>query len=224
MRRPSFSHLKAGFVALLVVGALLVVPAVAAAGSHPYIVVLKPGVSALDDAKSIGALPTNVYKSALNGYAANLSDAQLAKALTDPAVSYVQTDDPVDAAGQTSPPPPTQFPQFVPPSIKRIGGLLSPTAKIDGIDERVNLDVAVLDSGIDLSHPDLNVVGGYNCSNGQSYADSFGHGTLVAGTLGAIDNSIGVVGVAPGVRLWSVRVLNNKNSGSTSSLLCGVAG
>lgn len=216
MRRPSLPHLKARFcVALLAIGALLVVPAVAASGSGSYIVVLKPQVSALDEAKALGALPTNVYRSALNGYAANLSQAQLAKALADPAVLYVQADDTLSAAT-------TPAPQIVPFPITRVGGLLSPTAKIDGLDERINIDVAVLDTGIDLSHPDLNVVGGYNCSNGQSYGDAFGHGTQVAGTIGAIDNSIGVVGIAPGVRLWSVRVLNNKGAGSTSSLLCGV--
>jgi len=221
-KNPVRGHLRrpALLLAVLVMMSLLVAsPGPAQAASGEYIVVLKPGVSALDDAKSLGALPTHVYRSALNGYSAHLSGAQLAKALADPAVSYVEPDAPMQTAAAVQPP------QSVPFPIRRVGGLLSPTAKIDGIDgidERVNIDVAVLDTGIDLSHPDLNVVGGYNCSNGQSYADADGHGTQVAGTLGAIDNAIGVVGIAPGVRLWSVRVLNNQGKGSTSSILCGI--
>jgi subtilisin family serine protease len=86
----------------------------------------------------------------------------------------------------------------------------------------VNVDVAVIDTGIDLSHPDLNVVGGVNCSSGNSYSDGNGHGTHVAGTIAAKDNGIGVVGVAPGARLWAVRVLNNAGSGSDSDVICGI--
>jgi subtilisin len=86
----------------------------------------------------------------------------------------------------------------------------------------VNVDVAVLDTGIDLAHPDLVVAGGRNCASGKSYADGNGHGTHVAGTIGAKDDANGVVGVAPGARLWAVRVLNNNGSGSWSSIICGV--
>ncbi len=79
----------------------------------------------------------------------------------------------------------------------------------------VNVDVAVIDTGIS-AHPDLNVVGGVNCSTGKSYDDGNGHGSHVAGTIGAKDDSVGVVGVAPGARLWAVRVLNNQGSGTRS--------
>ncbi len=81
-------------------------------------------------------------------------------------------------------------------------------------DAPVNVDVAVLDSGIDASHPDLDVVSSVDCS--QDYevpscvaggTDTDGHGTHVAGTIGAIDNGVGVVGVAPGARLWSVKTI-----------------
>ncbi len=97
-------------------------------------------------------------------------------------------------------------------------------ARIDGSDERVDADVAIVDTGIDASHPDLNVAGGYNCSttNPAAWGDGNGHGTHVAGTAGAIDNGTGVVGVAPGVRLWAVRILNSSGNGLVSWYVCGL--
>ena len=83
--------------------------------------------------------------------------------------------------------------------------------QINGVEnQRVDADVAIVDTGI-AAHPDLNVAGGYNCSSADRarWADEHGHGTHVAGTVGALDNTIGVVGVAPGVRLWAVRILNS---------------
>jgi subtilisin len=114
--------------------------------------------------------------------------------------------------------------QTLPTGINRVDAELSPTAAIDGVDTRVNVDVAVIDTGIDLNHPDLNVhtAGARNCSTGNSANDGHGHGTHVAGTIGALDNTDGVVGVAPGARVWPVRVLNNSGSGSFADIICGV--
>jgi subtilisin family serine protease len=83
----------------------------------------------------------------------------------------------------------------------------------------------VIDSGVDLDHPDLNVLVGLSKSFVRdSSADDFnGHGTHVAGTIGAIQkNNIGVVGVAPGAPIVSVRVLDRSGSGSTSGVIAGV--
>ena len=86
----------------------------------------------------------------------------------------------------------------------------------------VDADVAVLDTGV-ASHPDINLVGGVNfIGRGKSYADKNGHGTHVAGTIGAIDNDIGVVGVAPGVRIYGVKVLGDNGSGSLSGIIAGI--
>ena len=84
----------------------------------------------------------------------------------------------------------------------------------------VDADVAVLDTGI-AKHRELTIAGGKACV-GKSYADDNGHGTHVAGTIAAKDNSRGVVGVAPGARLWAVKVLDNNGCGSLSSVICGL--
>jgi subtilisin family serine protease len=84
------------------------------------------------------------------------------------------------------------------------------------------VDVAVLDSGIAAAHPDLNLVGGVACGPNKTSVDGAGHGTHVAGIIGARDNGFGVVGVAPGARLWAVKVLTDKGIGSWGSVICGI--
>ena len=82
----------------------------------------------------------------------------------------------------------------------------------------------MIDTGINLNHPDLNVdaARSRNFSNGNSPEDGNGHGSHVAGIIGAKNNSIGVVGVSPGATLVAVRVLNNAGSGSNSDVIAGV--
>lgn len=82
----------------------------------------------------------------------------------------------------------------------------------------------VIDTGIDLSHPDLNVdtARSRNFSTGSSANDGNGHGSHVSGTIAACNNSIGVIGVAPCAPVIAVRVLNNAGSGTTSGVIAGV--
>jgi subtilisin family serine protease len=81
----------------------------------------------------------------------------------------------------------------------------------------------VIDSGIDLDHPDLNVDVGRSVSFvGGGSDDKNGHGTHVAGTIAAESNGIGVVGVSPGTTVVAVRVLGANGSGSTSGVIKGV--
>ena len=84
------------------------------------------------------------------------------------------------------------------PVSSRVGTLQSSLANVNGVDDRVDADVAIVDTGI-ASHPDLVVAGGYNCSSTDRtrWYDEHGHGTHVAGTVGARDNTIGV-GRRPG--------------------------
>lgn len=144
--------------------------------------------------------------------------------------------------------------QIVPNGIERIGAGTPLTKPVD-------VDVAIVDTGIDPENADLNVVGGIDCTQGlpgypavatdkpveqprvvqalgkpvgtysrpvlpldyPDWADGYGHGTHVSGIVAAKDNGFGVVGVAPGARLWSVKVLNDMGSGTDQTVYCGLA-
>ena len=78
--------------------------------------------------------------------------------------------------------------------------------------------VGVLDTGVDEGHPDLNVAGGKSWV-GSSYNDENGHGTHVAGTIGATNTGAGVVGVAPGTPIFALRVLDGRGAGTFSAIV-----
>jgi subtilisin len=85
------------------------------------------------------------------------------------------------------------------------------------------IKVAVIDSGIDDSHPDLNTVGGYDfVNNDDDPMDDNGHGTHVAGTVAALRNGTGVVGVAPEADLYAYKVLNASGGGSYSNVIAAL--
>lgn len=204
---------KALFAASLLAAAVPAAPATADTATSGYIVLLKDGTSVSSLTNLLGVTVDNVYESAVRGYSGRMTAGTAARLARDPRVALVQPDGVASIAAQTQP-----------TGIDRIDAEQSPTARINGTDERVNVDVAVIDTGVDLDHPDLNVntAGAKNCSTGRSADDGNGHGTHVAGTIGALDNGTGVVGVAPGARIWPVRVLNNQGSGSFSAIICGI--
>lgn len=212
-----------------------------------YIVILRDGVDsqqAADDlARQHGLALGHVYRSALRGFSAKVPAARLEKLRADPRVLLVDPDRVVaiehhcvpgnsrhnncatptaTPSGPTSTPTTAPLGQVIPTGIQRIHGPSSSAVAGDGAGS-VPVDVAVVDTGI-AAHNDLNIVGGYNCQAGSvsNYSDGNGHGTHVAGTIGARDNNLGVVGVAPGARMWAVRVLNNSGSGSWSTVICGL--
>lgn len=85
--------------------------------------------------------------------------------------------------------------------------------------------VAIVDTGIDVKHPDLvgNLKGGVSTIGyTTSYNDDNGHGTHVAGIAAAIDNTIGVVGVGPQIDLYAVKVLDRRGSGYLSDVIEGL--
>jgi subtilisin len=128
------------------------------------------------------------------------------------------------AVSSVSSVPPSSIPSnvAVPTGINRIDAELSPTAAIDGTPNNLDVDVAVVDTGVDLDHPDLNVFRNVNMITSANGDDDNGHGTHVAGTIGAKDDGKGVVGVAPGARIWAVKVLDSQGSGLMSDIIAGV--
>jgi subtilisin len=158
----------------------------------------------------------HVYQRALKGFAASLPQRLAQSLRSDPNVAFIEQDRRVYAVAQT-----------LPSGINRMDVDTNPVARIDGVDERVDVDIAVLDTGVDLDHPDLNVYSSTNCARWGSCRDGagddvHGHGSHVAGIAAAIDNDIGVVGVAPGARIWAVRVLDSSGAGYLSWLLKGI--
>jgi subtilisin len=203
----------AGVVVVVAALLLVVTPALGA----ERIVVVHDGADASAIASRNGiASPAQVYESVLDGFAADLTPAQQRRLERDPAVDSVEDDTTFRLAD-------VDAPQIVGNGVRRIGGLLSPSARIDGLDDRrVDADIAIIDSGVDVTHPDLNLVGGVDCSRSGTFTDTLGHGTLVAGTAASIDNGIGTVGAAPGARVWAVRVVDKRGEIRQSSLICAV--
>ena len=180
-----------------------------------YIVVLQDDATdvpavAQEHARAYGLRVQRTYATALRGYAAVIPLARLNAVRSDARVLFVSEDRPVFAIAQT-----------VPTGINRIDADVSSQFSGNGSGTVTAPRIAVIDTGSG-PHADLNIVGGRNCSTGVSYNDGNGHGTHVAGTIGARDDANGVVGVVPGAPIYSVRVLNNAGSGSWSSVICGI--
>jgi subtilisin len=181
-----------------------------------WIVVLKNGTNAAAKTKAegrrLGFKADRTFSHAFRGFSAKLNRGQITALRADSSVALIVPDERIYAEAQT-----------IPTGISRMGATRSPMAQVDGADQRVDADVAIVDTGISRV-PDLNVAGGYNCSTVDRtlWRDVYGHGTHVAGTVGAIDNGDGVVGVAPGVRLWAVKILNDSGEGLLSWYACGL--
>lgn len=152
----------------------------------------------------------HVYSAAIRGFAARLSISQLAALEQNPLVDYIELDGDVWTTAQT-----------LPWGIDRINADASSTQAGDGSGTVSGVTAYIIDTGVDTGHADLNVVGHRNFAGGQN-RDCNGHGTHVAGTVGARDNTSDVVGVAPGVSLYGVKVLGCNGSGSISGVVKGV--
>jgi subtilisin len=202
-------------LATLVVALVPASSAGAAQQRAGYVVVLKGSAGSAEvvarrHAGRFGASVRHIYRNALSGYSATLSPGRVAALRADPSVAAVVPDRTLRIQAQS-----------LPTGINRIDGELSSTMSGNG-GGTVNADVAIIDTGI-TPQTDLNVVGGTNCvTPGGSSNDDNGHGTHVAGTAAARDNDVGVVGVAPGARLWAVKVLNAQGSGTISQIICGI--
>jgi len=164
------------------------------------------------------------YNTAIQGFSAQLTPSQVSELQKDDRISYIEQDrrlilsppcgTPVNpcndgGGGSTG--------QTTPWGITRIGGA---TAN--------NGTAWIIDTGIDLDHPDLNVDVNRSATfvskgkDAKSADDGNGHGTHVAGTIAAIDNNIDVVGVAAGATVVAVKVLDSHGSGAYSDVIAGI--
>lgn len=179
-----------------------------------YIVVMKPGRTAATVTARHGLAPEHTYSAALHGFAGAFAARQLEALLADPDVAYLEEDTVVTIGAQS-----------VTPGVQRILATASATAGIDGVDTGItkNVTIAIIDTGIDLTHPDLNVVANVSYVTGAKTGnDDNGHGSHCAGIAAARDNTAGIVGVCPGARLVAVKVLSKSGSGTNSVVIKGV--
>jgi subtilisin family serine protease len=164
-----------------------------------------------------------LYQDALQGMAIDLPEAAFRGLRNNPLIELVEADQMVyliqPQAQSISTSVAVANTQTVPWGITRVGGAGNGTGKT----------AWVIDTGIDLSHPDLRV-GATLCFHAFSWTwegllgcnDGNGHGTHVAGTIAALNNTIGVVGVAAGATVVPVKVLDSQGSGSISGVLAGI--
>lgn len=182
---------------------------------------------AAEIAQALGVSPRFAYGTALFGFAASVPEGRLNALRNDPRVAYVDFDAPVSipaphitakpgsGGGSTA--------EVAPWGIKRIGADVN-------TNEGAGIHVYVIDTGIDSDHPDLtgrlgNGHAPVSCRGGgckYSWDDDNDHGTHVAGTVGANDNDIDVVGVAAQVTLHAVKVLSSSGSGTRSGVIAGI--
>lgn len=205
-----------------------------------YIVVLNNDVvNPRGMAASMGRLHgfsvQHTYSSALKGFSARMPAHMAAALAADPNVAYVEQDTYMYAATNL----------WVPAGVLRLDADLNPlwadpavsglVANIRNLDVditpgTVDVDIAILDTGIDNDNLDLTVYRTRDCSgrsptkgscrNGSA-DDSNGHGTVVAG-VAAASGQVHFIGVAPGARLWAVKVLGDNGSGFASWTIAGV--
>ena len=167
-----------------------------------------------------GGLVTDVYRNTLRGFAANISDAAAARLKADnPSIAFCEQEQiftipPIRADGRPTGGV-TAMAQETPWGIARVNGGVGGASGT----------AWVLDTGVQYNHPDLNV----DTARSRTFIgrnstpwDQNGHGTHVAGTIAAKDDGNGVIGVAAGAKVVSVRVLDRRGSGTTSGVIAGI--
>jgi ribosomal protein S24E len=183
-----------------------------------YIVVLKDGTTASKQEIRERLLSklgikreriSDMFNGTSDGFTGNLSKDEVQQLKTDESVAYVEPEQAVmlgDASGATT----SSSNQPVPWGVARVG-----------YGDGTGKTVWVIDSGVQSNHPDLNVDKARSKSfitGVSSWEDGYGHGTAVAGIIGAKDNNVGVVGVAANATIVALRVFDNAGAGTLTRI------
>lgn len=182
-----------------------------------YIVVLKESkdcnvqASADSMAATYGIMPEHIYEDAIQGFSATIPAERLEEVKKDQNVAFVERDYKL-----------VQYAQELPWGINKIDADISTTKAGNGSGSVTGVRIYVLDTGIQIKHPDLRVIKGIDFTGKGTAEDGRGHGTHVAGIAAAMDNQDYVVGVAPGADLCIVKVLDDTGSGYLSWIIKGV--
>jgi len=228
MKSPQVRVLKLILVAL---AAVLMLPVIASAGSKPVRVIVvfdnaAVHAAAMQHIERLGGAKIKDLPM-VDGAAFYLPSKAAEHAVAGiSGVKRVEPDLVVQALGK---PAPRQPAQEIPWGVHRVNADLVwgwDTAEFVWASyPSTTVKVAVVDTGIDTKHPDLtgNLKGGMSAvSYTSSHNDDNGHGSHVAGIIAAVDNSIGVIGVAPAADLYAVKVLDRNGSGYLSDIIEGL--
>jgi hypothetical protein len=201
-----------------------------------YIIALKDNV--IEDPQSVaekfvikGAELLHVYRYSMKGFALHIPNLKLLDEIAiDPKIASIEQDSLGQIASIAVLP---DYLQTIPTGVSRVVESIGINSSYTRNQSQslndsqlhnkgrdfVNVDVAIVDTGISKSHPELNVYRDVTFVNDTTTADDDnGHGSHVAGTVAAKDNSFGVIGVAPGARLWAIKVCDEQ------LMLSGLAG
>lgn len=186
-----------------------------------------PEQAAARGAQAVGGQTGFVYDSALKGFVIkNATEERIQRLIaSNPNFLFAERDQDVNLTS-----PPNQGLQQN--SVADIGNFSTEVTpwginRVGGFGNGIGKTAWVIDSGIDLDHPDLNVdssrgFSAFAYSGEATPDDGNGHGTHVAGTIAAIDNEFGVVGVAAGATVVPVKVLNKRGGGRLSGVIAGI--
>ena len=159
------------------------------------------------------------------GMSVRLTPAQLAQLQRDPSVAAIEAEQvfstgarPTKGGGGDT----STSTQSIPWGITKTGATLSYTLAGNGAGSVSGVRTYVIDTGIDTRNTDLSYAGLVNFVGDRKNTDCNGHGTHVAGTMTARDNTAAVVGVAPGASTYGVKVLGCDGSGTTTSVIKGI--
>jgi subtilisin len=175
-------------------------------------------------AAGFGIAPRHTYGTAIFGFAGTVTPGTLHALQRDPRVLSVE---PVETWHLDLEPGAilaADGGQVMPTGISRTEVDRNPHVTTSGGGVVVDVDIAIMDTGIDAAHPDLNVAGGRSFVQGSphKWEDFHGHGTHVAGTVAARDNGLGVVGVAPGARVWGLRICQENGSCPGDAIIAAI--